>query len=666
MTKAEAEQRVDELRTLLKKANRAYYVDAQPILSDYQFDFYLNELTELEEKFDMQTPDSPTQRIGGEPVKEFQTVAHPVPMLSLDNTYNAEELKDFDGRVRRILGDVPFTYMAEMKFDGAALRLRYEEGELVLGATRGDGSQGDDITSNVRTIRDIPLTLNSNRFPVLEIRGEAYMERKAFARLNEYREEEGLSVYANPRNLTAGSLKMQDPRIVGKRPIRYFAYDLLLDDQPDMTQYEKMELLKELGLPVCEHYEACETIAEVQDAINRFDELRHALPYDTDGVVVKVNENRLRAELGATAKAPRWAIAYKFESEQAVSRVEEITLQVGRLGSITPVAELRPVELAGTTVKRATLHNEDEIKRKDIRVGDEVIVEKAGEIIPQVISVVNPDREGRSEPFEMVDTCPACKSDLVKFEGEVAWRCVNQLCPPQLRSRIEHFASRDALDIEGLGESIVDQLVSEHLIRNYADLYELTVDQLLPLDRMATKSANNLVEAIAKSREQPFEKVLYALGIRFVGKTVARDLAQAFGSIDHLMEASEAEMEAVDAIGPKIAESVAAFFQKEQNRETVERLRAAGLTMEAEEREQASSKLEGMKFVLTGSLPTLSRKEAKELIEKNGGKVTSAVSSKTDVVLAGESAGSKLAKAEKLGIPVWDEEQFRAEIGESA
>lgn len=664
MDKKEAQERVAELRELLDQANQAYYREAQPFMSDKEFDEKLKELEKLENKFDLYDAESPTQRVGGEVSSVFETVEHPVPLLSLDNTYNEEELNDFDGRVKKILGHDNYEYMAELKFDGASIRLRYENGELVLGATRGDGQKGDDITNNIKTIQDIPLVLQGDFPDVVEVRGEAYMEREAFARMNQHREEQGLAVFANPRNSTAGSLKMQDPKAVAQRPIRFFAFDLLLDEEDnELTQFRKAELLAEFGLPVSEYHKVCTTIDEVHAIIKDWETLRHELPYETDGVVIKVNESYLRDELGTTSKFPRWAIAYKFEAEQATTVINDITLQVGRLGTITPVAELEAVELAGTTVKRASLHNEDEIQRKDIRIGDTVVVEKAGEIIPQVISVVNPDRKDRNKPFKFPKNCPACNAELIKYEDEVAWRCVNPTCPPQVRIRIEHFASRDAMDIEGLGESVVDQLVSEGLIQTYADLYDLKKDQIIELERMADKSAQNLIEAIEKSKEQPFERVIYALGIRFVGKTVAKDLAKAFKTMEKLQSLTEEELIEVDSIGPRIAESVVEFFSNEKNKSIVARLGEKGLQFEQEEEELASNIFEGKKFVLTGSLPTYTRKEAADLIEKHGGKTATSVSGNTDFVLAGESAGSKLDKAKELGVKILDEAQFREMIG---
>ena len=659
MDRSKAEERASELRELLNRANKAYYEEAQPFISDRKFDEALAELRSLEEQFELDNTGSPTTRVGGSPSDSFPTVSHPVPLLSLDNTYNPDELRDFDRRVRDRIGDESFTYAVELKFDGASIRLRYEKGELVLGATRGDGEQGDDITPNIRTIEDVPISLNSDQPEIVELRCEAYMEKEAFVRLNKNREEQGLTPFANPRNSTAGSLKMQDPREVARRPIRLFAFDMLVNTSDDnRTQASKMELMKKLGVPVSDHFEICESIEEVLEIINNWDNLRSDLPYETDGVVVKVNEEKYRDQLGNTSKSPRWAIAYKFEAEQAATIINSITLQVGRLGSITPVAELQPVLLAGTTVKRASLHNEDEILRKDIRPGDTVVVEKAGEIIPQVISVVNPDRKERPDPFKMPDNCPACSEKLVKFEGEVKWRCINPECPPQVREKIIHFASRDAMDIEGLGEAVVDQLVDAELIKTYADLYSLKAEILVPLERMAEKSAQNLIDAIERSKEQPFSRVLFAIGIRFVGKTVAKDLAKAFGSLKKLKTANEEELAAVDSIGPKIAESVTAFLNNDKNIRILNSLENTGLQFEEKFSEPESNALDGLTFVLTGTLPTMSRKEASDLIEKYGGKTSSSVSGNTDYLLAGESAGSKLDKAKKLDVPIINEEQL--------
>ncbi|PTM20350.1 MAG: DNA ligase [Bacteroidetes bacterium] len=703
MNKKVAIERVLELRDLIDRANEAYYQEAMPFISDRAFDEALSELRELEESFDLGTEDSPTLRVGGKPSESFVTVEHPQPMLSLDNTYNEKELRDFDKRVRDRLGDQPFTYSVEMKFDGASIRLRYEDGQLIVGATRGDGERGDDITENLKTLKDIPLRVDEvvlkslfleidsdwdddeedkdededNRNPsfVFEVRGEAYMEKEAFVRLNDFREEQGLPPFANPRNSTAGTLKMQDPREVARRPIRFFGFDLIVEGRPSPpTQIEKLKRIGDLGFPVNPDYRLCRSVDEVLDVISEWDLSRHSLPFETDGAVIKVNEQHYRAELGTTSKSPRWAIAYKFQAEQATTLLEGITLQVGRLGSITPVAELKPVTLAGTVVKRASLHNEDEIHRKDIRVGDLVTVEKAGDIIPQVMSVVDADREERGKPFQMPLNCPACGEELVKLDEEVKWRCINPECPPQIRERLTHFASRDAMDIEGLGEAVVSQLVDHGLVHTFADLYQLSAEDVEPLERMGKKSSKNLIEAIEKSCTQPFQRVLFALGIRFVGKTVARDLAFHFRSMDALLEASEEDLCAVPSIGPKIAGSLTAYFDHQKHHKTLEALREAGLQFEMPDQTGRDSErlgsgddesetgyrwfLEGKTFVLTGTLPTLSRNDAIDLIERYGGRTSSSVSKKTDYVLAGDKAGSKLAKALKLDVPVLDEETF--------
>ncbi len=664
LNRSSAEKKAAELRDLLNRANRAYYVDNEPFISDREFDEALKELEELENRFDLEKSDSPTQRVGGEPSGTFPNVEHPLPMLSLDNTYNEEELKDFDRRIRDLLGHTDYTYAVELKFDGASIRLRYEVGELVLGATRGDGEKGDDITPNIKTIRDIPLSIESKEN--LEIRGEAYMEKEAFIRLNQNREQQDLPPFANPRNSTAGSLKMQDPREVSRRPIKFFAFDLIPElTDTELTHNQKLGQLKKLGFPVCEYFEVCKSIDHVMEVINRWDEIRHTLPYDTDGVVIKVNETRFYEELGTTSKFPRWAIAYKFQAEQATTILESITLQVGRLGKITPVAELKPVLLAGTTVKRASLHNEDEINRKDIRIGDTVVVEKAGEIIPQVISVVDPERNGRGEPFRMPAECPACGRTLEKFQDEIDWRCLNPECPPQVKERIAHFASRDAMDIDGLGFAIVEQLIDEKLITNYADLYSLNPELLLPLERMGEKSVRNLLESIEHSKKQPLHRFIYALGIRFVGKTVAKDLADHFQSIDQLASSDVESMVQIDSIGPKIAESVVKFFKNDTNRKLVDKLIQAGVQPKKEESELHSNKLEGLKIVITGTLPDYSRNDAKALIESHGGSVTSSVSKNTDFVLYGDSPGSKLDKAKKLGIELLDQNDFEKRIGKT-
>lgn len=656
---SEMAKRISDLRDRLIRANDAYYQQAAPLYTDADYDRMLAELDALERGNGIDDPDSPTRRVGGAVTGRFPQVIHPTPLLSLSNSYQESDLIEFDRRVGDILGHREFSYIVEPKIDGMALRLRYEHGKLALAATRGDGEKGDDITSNARTIRDIPLTLQGMAPPVVEVRGEAYMERQAFATFNRLREESGESAFANPRNATAGTLKSQDPKTVARRPIRYFAYDIVFDkSDSDLTQTLKLEMLTQYGFRVPAQTRTCSTIREVIDRIHEIGALRHGMPFDTDGVVVKVNEDKYRDPLGSTAKAPRWAVAYKFEAEQASTRLLDITLQVGRLGTITPVAELDPVFLAGTTVKRATLHNQEEIQRKDIRIGDLVVIEKAGDIIPQVVSVIDADRTDRSSPFRFPEHCPACGSGLVKDPEEVAWRCVNPGCPPQIRIRIEHFASRDAMDIDGLGEAIVDQLLTAGLVETYADLYDLTTPDLINLDRMGRKSAENLVAAIQASKTRPFERVLYALGIRYVGETVARDLARGIGSMQALREADIARISAIDGIGPRIAASIRGFFDDPRQAALVDRLEAVGLRMEAELSPPASTFLQGCVFVLTGTLPTLTRTQAEALILDHGGTVSGSVSKKTTFLLAGESAGSKLDKATSLGIKIIGEADF--------
>lgn len=678
MNKTEAIKRCETLRDLLNRANTAYYDKADPIMSDREFDRLLDELNQLETEYDLVTSDSPTQRVGGNfgtsltdvtdiELNLKQTV-HPTPMMSLANTYNEQELRDFDRRVRDILGHSNYSWFVELKFDGMALRLRYENANLVLAATRGDGKKGDVITANACTINDIPQTLNIKFNTTFEIRGEAFMETEAFSAYNESREQSSLSAFANPRNATAGSLKMLDASEVAKRPIRFFAYDVILDEASDefkdsySTHASRMKLLRDMGHRVCETSWHVHTLDEVLSIISELNSTRKSLPFETDGVVVKINEDKYRLELGATSKAPRWAIAYKFEAEQVETILNDITLQIGRLGTITPVAELEPVLLAGTTVKRASLHNEDEILRKDIRIGDRVIIEKAGEIIPQVVKVVDLNASNRGSVFKMPKSCPACGSELERVEDEAAWRCNNPGCPPQVRIRIEHFASRDAMDIDGLGSALVDQLVTAGLIKSYADLYSLTVEDILPLERMAEKSAKNLMKAIVTSKNQPFERLLYALGIRHVGVTVARELAQSFGSLDALKNAEIDDIASVHGIGLKIAESLHAFLNQPTSNELIARLKSAGLNTKYEESTSKGSKLQGMTFVLTGTLPTLSRSDATAIIEENGGKTNGSVSKNTTYVLAGDAAGSKLDKARKLGIPVLSEAELLSMI----
>ncbi len=664
---ASARQRVRKLREEIREHDYRYYVLAEPTISDEAYDRLLRELQDLEERFpSLRSPDSPTQRVGGEPTKEFGTVIHDPPMLSLGNSYSEEEIRDFDRRVREYLTPDHPRYVAELKFDGVAVAFRYRNGVFTQGATRGDGMQGDDITANLKTIRALPLKLRSpgRNFSNIEVRGEAFMYRQDFERLNEQRARAGEKLLINPRNATAGTLKLQDPRLVAERPITVLAYTLIAPEARLQSHFDNLRKLRELGLPVSPHVQRCSTIDEAVEFWKSWEERRDTLPFDIDGVVVKVDSLEQQELLGTIAKSPRWAIAFKFASRKAESILRGITLQVGRVGTITPVAELEPVFLGGTTVSRATLHNSDYIAELDLRIGDTVIVEKGGDVIPKVSGVVAGKRPPGTRPFTMPVACPVCGSPIYRPEDEANYFCDNAECPAQVKGRIEHFAARGAMDIEGLGEAAVHQLVELALVRNVADLYELHRHrrQLEALERWGEKSVNNLLTAIDRSRKQPFHRVLFALGIRHVGAGVARVLADNLGSVDRLQEADVADLEAVTTIGPTIAESVVHFFRDAHNRDLVRRLRAAGLNLAA--KQKPGGTLAGTTFVLTGTLPTLSREEAKRFIEERGGVVTGSVSKKTHYVVVGDDAGSKLARARELGIPTISEEELFSLAGQ--
>ncbi len=665
----DVEKRIKELRKLIEKYDYEYYVLAQPSISDYEYDQLMKELETLEKAHpEFITPDSPTQRVSGQPIKEFPTVVHRKPMLSLSNTYSETEFREFDRRVRSALAGQQVEYVAELKIDGLAVSLIYENGRFSLGATRGDGIQGDDITPNLRTIRAIPLRVKGDNIPPLfEVRGEVYMPKKAFARLNQEREEQGETLFANPRNAAAGSLKLQDPKLVARRGLSFWAY-YLDSDTPGFladTHYENMLKLREMGFPVNPNMRLCQTLDDVFDYFKEWEKKRDSLPYEIDGVVVKVNDLRQQEFLGSTAKSPRWAIAYKFKAIQVETVLERIVWQVGRTGIVTPVAELRPVQLAGTTVSRATLHNVDEIMRKDIHEGDYVYLEKGGDIIPKVVGVNKEKRKGKPKPVEIPKTCPVCGTPLIRLEGEVAIRCPNLNCPAQIKRRIEHFASRGAMDIEGMGTALVDMLVDKGLIKSFADIYHLKKDEVAKLERMGEKSAQNLLTAIERSKQQPLDRLIFALGIPYIGSTAAKILANRFKSLQALMNASYEELEQIEGIGEKMAQSIVEFFKNEQNRKVIDELIKAGVRTEAEEQEKQGTELEGKIFVLTGTLPHLKRTEAAKLIEKHGGKVASSVSGKTSFVLAGEDPGSKYDKAKQLGVPIIDEETFLRMIGET-
>ncbi|MEN7972504.1 MAG: NAD-dependent DNA ligase LigA [Verrucomicrobiota bacterium] len=662
--KAQAKQRIEELCTEIERHNRLYYIDAKPEITDREYDQLLQTLEELEHQFpEFASPVSPSQRVGGTPLESFENVRHAVPMMSLANTYSKEELVEFDRRIRKLIPEETFGYILEPKIDGVAISLRYENGKLVRAVTRGDGATGDDVTSNIRTIKSIPLRLSDMMPPaVLEVRGEIYMDTDGFSKLNEKRQEAGQEPFANPRNACAGSLKLLDPSEVAKRPLDAIFYATgELADISFESHEQMLQTLKGYGLRITPNYWLHKNIEEVLERLDELESMRHEFPFEMDGGVIKVNDRRLYEPLGSTAKSPRWAVAYKYEPEQAETILHSISIQVGRTGVLTPVAELEPVQLAGTTVKRATLHNEDEIRRKDIWIGDRVIIEKAGEIIPAVVKVVAEKRTGAETEFAMPSACPVCGGEVEKREGEVALRCINLQCPAQVKSWLAHFASRGAMDINGLGESLVEQLVDGGLVKTPAELYTLKKVEVLGLERMGEKSADNLIKGIEESKKRPFEKVLFGLGIRHVGKGAAAILANEFKDIDTLMGADAAKLETLRDIGPIVGKSVAEYFHSPETRMVIDQLRTAGVNFAQASR--GSSELEGLTFVLTGSLETMSREEGGDKVRTRGGKVSSSVSKNTSYLVAGKSAGSKLTKAEELGVTVLNEEQFITLLG---
>lgn len=656
----------------IREHDHRYYVLADPSIDDRQYDALMERLLAIEKDYpSLRTPDSPSQRVGGTITKEFPTVRHDVPMLSLSNTYSEDELQAFNRRVCEKLGKESVTYTAELKMDGVAVSLIYEDGVLVRGATRGDGFVGDDITANVRTIRSLPLRLtNADAMGRrLEVRGEVFMHKKDFEALNTERELTGEKLFANPRNSTAGSLKMQDASIVASRPLRVYVYSLFTPELHLTSHYESLQTMQSLGLPVNANVRLCHGIEEVQAFCDEWEMRRDSLPYEIDGVVVKVDSLDDQRTLGTVAKSPRWAIAYKFSARKAETVLRDITFQVGRTGTITPVAELAPILLAGSTISRATLHNEDFIRELDLRKGDKVVIEKGGDVIPKVSAVVLEQRPQDAEPFVFASNCPECGTALLRPEGEAAWFCENPECPAQVRGRIEHFASRGAMDIETLGEAVVDVLVEHGFITTYADLYDLHTNRkkLVMLERFGEKRVGRLLEGIEHSKQQPLDRVLFALGIRFVGKGTATLLVNHFRSFDALRVAVKAELESVNGIGPRIAESVRRFFDDSRSSFLVDRLIRAGVSASLQETmpDQRLAFFDGKTFVLTGTLTSLTRDEAKRLIETFGGKVAGSVSSKTNAVIAGESAGSKMDKARQLGIRILSEEEFINELPSS-
>ncbi|MCF6167745.1 NAD-dependent DNA ligase LigA [Lutibacter sp.] len=657
------ELKINQLRKELRMHNYNYYVLDNATISDYEFDLKLKELEKLEtENPQFFDPNSPTQRVGGEITKNFSTVTHKNRMYSLANSYSLEDLIDWENRIKKIVDNENISYSCELKYDGASINLVYENGRLLRAETRGDGFQGDDVTANVKTIKSIPLVLNEKFIDSFEIRGEIIIPLKGFYKMNEERIEEGEDPFSNPRNTASGSLKMQDSAEVAKRPLDCLLYQLVGDKLPFKTHYEALMGAKKVGFKIPETITVCKTINEVFEFINYWDTRRNKLPYETDGVVVKVNSLSQQEELGYTAKSPRWAIAYKFKAAQVSTILNEITYQVGRTGAITPVANLEPVQLAGTIVKRASLHNADQIKKLDVRVGDTVFVEKGGEIIPKIVGVDLNKRPLGSKPTEYITNCPDCGTILVRTEGDAKHYCPNEYgCPTQITGRIQHFISRKAMNIDGLGAETVELLFKEGLIHNYADLYELKESQIIPLERMAEKSAQNIIIGIENSKKIPFEKVLFALGIRFVGETVAKKLAKHFKSIEKLLNATFEELISVDEIGEKIAESVLEFSSNSINIQLVERLKRYGVQLKIDEnsKENTTNLLGGKIFVVSGVFTIFNRNELKKSIEDNGGKVASSISKKTNFVIAGENMGpSKRLKAESLGIPIISEKDY--------
>ncbi|ASS88996.1 MAG: NAD-dependent DNA ligase LigA [Bacillaceae bacterium] len=665
MDKRTAENRVKELHKLLNQYNYEYHVLDNPSVPDAEYDRLMRELIELEEKYpELKTPDSPSQRVGGAVLDAFRKVAHRVPMLSLANAFNEQDLRDFDRRVRQAVGDVE--YVVELKIDGLAVSLRYENGLFVQGSTRGDGTTGEDITENLKTIRSIPLRLKKNLS--MEVRGEAFMPKASFEKLNEERIAKGEVPFANPRNAAAGSLRQLDPKIAAKRNLDIFVYNIAeLGDTGVSSHSEALDLLDELGFKTNRERRKCKNIDEVIELLDQLLEKRSQLPYDIDGVVIKVDSLRQQEALGATAKSPRWAIAYKFPAEEVVTKLLDIELAVGRTGVITPTAILEPVKVAGTTVKRASLHNEDLIREKDIKLGDFVVVKKAGDIIPEIVNVLVDRRTGNEQDFRMPSHCPECNSELVRLEGEVALRCINPKCPAQIREGLIHFVSRNAMNIEGLGERVITQLFKEGLIQDVADLYKLTKPQLLQLERMGEKSTDNLLHAIERSKENSLERLLFGLGIRYVGEKAAKILAEHFETMERLQSATREQLINIPEIGEKMADSIATFFEQPEVKELIEELKSFGVNMtykgpKRTNSDEGDSYFAGKTIVLTGKLAEMSRNEAKEQIEARGGKVTGSVSKKTDLVIAGEDAGSKLAKARELNIEVWDESRLLEEL----
>lgn len=657
MDKAEARHKIEHLRKQIHNHDYLYYVLDKPTISDLEYDKLFHELKELEEKYsDLITPDSPTQRVGGIPLKSFKTVMHKTPLLSLDNAMDTKELDAFDKRVREGLNNDEIQYVCELKIDGLAVTLTYKDGKFVSGSTRGDGIHGEDITTNLRTIKSIPLGLSEEID--LEVRGEVYLPYDEFVKLNEERESVEEAKFANPRNAAAGSLRQLDPKITASRPLDIFCYYANIPSAKFHAHFENLEYIKKLGFKVNPNIKLCGDINEVKKYIKHWESAREKIKYEIDGIVVKVNDLKEQEKLGFTSRSPRWAIAFKYPPIQAVTIIEDIQVQVGRTGAITPVAYLKPIHLAGVIVKRATLHNEDEIKRKEIKIGDHVIVQRAGEVIPEVVKPVKDKRTGHEKEFHMPKKCPVCGGELFCPEGEAITRCINAACPAQVKERIRHFTTREAMDIEHVGPAVVEQLVENKLIKDAADLYSLEKKDLLKLERFADKSAQNIIDSIEGSKNRPVDRLLYALGIRMVGRHVAALISEHYDNLEDLFDISADKFQKIPGIGPKVAESVEHFFSQKDNRHLIERLKNAGVTIKSE-KSKGPKPLRGLTFVFTGGLETMTRPEAEELVRSYGGHPSSSVSKETDYLVAGTEPGSKFDKAKKLGIKIISEEEFR-------
>ena len=665
MNRHDAKREIGRLRKEINYHNYCYYVLASPEIRDYDYDRRLKKLLELEKKFpELVTPDSPSQRVGGEPLKGFKPFEHKVPMLSLDNTYSTDEVLDFDRRVRKVTGD-EVKYEVTLKVDGVAVTIHYRDGLLSVGATRGDGARGDDITQNLKTVKSVPLRILSDRPDLqnIEVRGEVYLSKKQFEQLNEEREDNDELIFANPRNAAAGTLKHLDPALVAKRGLDIFIHTVPAPlSGKCKSHFELICELRRAGFKTIPYIELCASIEEVIRVLDRWSTKRDALEFEVDGMVIKVDSFEQRTNLGETTKSPRWAIAYKYQARQAITRLKDIELGVGRTGKVTPIAVLEPVELSGSTIARATLHNEDEIERKDIRVGDRVVIEKGGEVIPKVVGVLKDQRTGRERKFVMPDRCPVCRSRIFRLKDEVDWRCVNSSCPAQAKKRVLHFASRNAMDIRGLGDALVEKLVEAKIVRNLVDLYQLERETLAGLERMGEKSAMNLLDGVEESKKRPFEAVLFALGIRHIGIHAGRLLAEHFGSVDHLMKATQQEIMKISGMGDVLAESVVNYFRDEHNLALIDNLRKAGLMFE-KKKGKGPKPLLGKTFVSSGELESMTRIEAQSIIISLGGRASSSVSKKTTYLVAGQNPGSKLDKARKLGVNIISEDEFLKLVG---